>query len=92
MTADPHPALRRVRTRERRAMVELSRPSAVRLFAYLNGDPVYQGKPVTIYAGADGNRASYTPFDDGLLRHDIHVVLHSRNALAGYVPPSPEPK
>lgn len=61
--------------------------SAKRLFDYLAGKPVYLGVETMIYPVVQGGPSmSYRPFDEGLMRHDIHVLLYASSELAQLIP------
>ena len=87
----PSSTMKVVGKREARKLIADSHTSAARLFAYLAGEGPYLGDEVPMFnvIGADGQPATYRPFDEGLMRHDLHVVLYTRNALVGYVPEHP---
>lgn len=57
--------------------------SAKRLFDYLAGKPVYLGVETMIYPAVQGGPSmSYRPFDEGLMRHDIHVLIYCSEQFA----------
>ena len=70
---------------------EMGSPSATRLKNYLTGKPVYLGAPVMVYPVVQGQPSmSYQPFDEGLMRHDIHVLLYLSSELGHLAGGTPE--
>lgn len=74
----------RVSVAQRTKILDDSRTSALRLLDYVKGNvEAYMSEPMQIY----GSPHSIRVMNHDLLRHDIHVLFHTRNALVGYVPP-----